>query len=452
MAFASSNGPIDYSSLTQAPDFAASLGEGYQIGAGIRADQMQRQQQQVALQQQAQYKADLQNAFNNPTAQTFAAMTAKYPQQREAFKQSWDMLDKGAQDDQFKAGTSVFAALANGQNDVAKQQLDKHIEAARNSGEDVTDLQNIRRQIDADPKVAQAHIGLVLSSTDPDRWGKIATEMRSDQAAPLQQAKLGAEADSARATANNAATSQDLDNQAKRAGVSNIVSQIGERAQRLGLDQDKLVSDIQAKQAELAQKNGTLDGEAKTLMNGAVVNSTTAYASATQQRDLASRLDSAEARSGIDATGSEAIKRLLGKQDAVTDLRNEYTRIRNSQAVKNLPPGSASDADVALAMQGFPPETANTQTLAKFLRGMAKLNDITATGEAAKADWVNSVGSLGKPKTDINVNGTMVPAGTSYSEFLKQYLPKKVGQTSAQQEQQQIPNRSYMKYATPGAQ
>lgn len=453
MALISSNGPIDYNSLTQAPDFVQSLGEGFQVGNAIKQAQLQSQQQQQALQQQQQYKTDLQQAFSNPTPQAFATLTAKYPQQREAFKQSWDMLDTDQKQTQFSDGTKVFAALQNGQPDVALQQVDRHIQAAQNAGQDVSDLQATKQLIQNDPKSAQAHIGLVLSSIDPDKWGKIATEMRSSQQAPYQQAKLQGESQVAQAQGSNASTAQNLDNQSKQANIAGVYDLIGNRAASLNLDRDKLTSDVQMKLADLNQKNNTLDGEAKTLMNGAVVNSTAANASAQQQRDLAQRLENTSGEyTGFAGTAAEKYKSLTGNQDAISGLRAEYARIRNNQAIKNLPPGSASDADVSMALQGFPPDTANTAQLAQFLRGMAKLNDITAVGEAAKADWVNSVGSLGKPKTDINVGGTLVPAGTSYTDFVKQYVPKKAAQSGATQDQAQIPNRSYMRFATPGAQ
>lgn len=452
MALISGNGPIDYTSLTQAPDFAGSVAEGFQVGNGIREAMLQRQQQQAAIQQQAQYKTDLQDALQNPTAQSFATLTAKYPQQREAFKQSWDMLNQDQKDSQFKAGTGVFAALQNGQPNVATKLLDQHIQAAQNSGEDVTDLQNIRQQIETDPKTAQAHIGLVLSSTDGDRWKKVADELRTTQTAPFALQKAQGEAQTAQAQGANAATSQSLDNDSKRAGLDNLDSQISERASRLNLDKDRLTSEYQAKSAELAQKAGTLDPEARTLVNSSALASVAANQTAANQRDLASRLDAVDPTSGLLAKGAEAYKRISGNQDGITSLRNEYVRIRNSQAVKNLPPGSASDADVAMAMEGFPPETAGTKEIAQFLRGMAKLNDVVATGESAKAEWVNSVGSLSKPKTDINVGGVLVPAGTTYADFAKSYIPNKSVQAGAQQDQAQIPNRSYMKYATPGAQ
>ena len=77
---------------------------------------------------------------------------------------------------------------------------------------------------------------------------------------------------------------------------------------------------------------------------------------------------------GVGGDAREAFNRVFGSQDGITQLRTRYTALRNSQAVKNLPPGVASDRDIALALEGFLPPSANATAMASFLRGMAKMN------------------------------------------------------------------------------
>lgn len=194
-----------------------------------------------------------------------------------------------------------------------------------------------------------------------------------------------------------------------------------------------------------------LGADAKKLINDSTISSVASTQSSDQMRRLASDLEAQGGGYGAFSTANEWLKKQMGNQNAMTNLRQEYTRIRSSQVSKMLPPGAASDRDVALAMQGFPPETADAQTLATFLRGMAKLNNYSAISDNAKAEWVNSVGHLGKPRTDINIDGITVPAGTTFADFAKQYIDRKVNQVGAQQGQQDIGTREYMKYATPGA-
>jgi hypothetical protein len=240
-----------------------------------------------------------------------------------------------------------------------------------------------------------------------------------------------------------------LENSNTRAQIQNIDSQIGERGQRLNLDRDKLTSDTELKLFELNQKATTLTDDARKLVNDNAIASTAAEQSATQLNDLANKLETSGASAGVSAKGTELYKSLTGNQDSISQLRNEYVRLRSTQVSKMLPPGAASDKDVALALSGFPPETADPKTLASFLRGMSRLQQIDAAASSAKAEWVNSVGHLGKPKKDIEINGIQVPAGTTYSDFATRYVTKMGDERVAKQSVESAQGRSYMRHAQP---
>jgi hypothetical protein len=121
--------------------------------------------------------------------------------------------------------------------------------------------------------------------------------------------------------------------------------------------------------------------------------------------------------------------------------------MRMSEAIKSLPPGPATDRDINMALSGFPKETADAQTLSSFLRGMAKLKQIEAVGDNAKAEWVNSVGSLARAKTDINILGVQVPKGSSYIDFQRRYIKDKAKDLGKSQIMENIQTRSYMDFA-----
>lgn len=443
MAMQGLGGPFDYT--VQQPDIAGNIVGGFQAGQQIA---QQQQQQQMA----AQYRTDLTDYLSAPSAQKSAALIAKYPAQREAFKASWDTNSQAQKDNLFNAGTQVYSAIQNGNTNVAKDILDKQISAMKNSGQDATSFEQIRNGIDQDPKGTNAHIGLALASVDPEKWSKIATEFRTEQNAPAVASKLSADAQIAQTNAGNAPIATSLDNQAKTAQIANISSEIGTRAGQLNLDKDKLTSDVQQKLYELNQKAGTLDEGAKTLINNATIASVAADQSAAQKLDLAARIDKEGGGYGAWSNSTDFLKNATGNQNAVSDLRKEYIRLRNNEAIKTLPPGSASDADVSIAMEGFPSPSADAKTLSSFIRGMAKLSQYTAASENAKSEWVNAVGHLGKPKKDIEIDGVQVPAGTTFANFSKNYVGAKVQQRADQQAQQQVPNRSYMRFAQPGGQ
>lgn len=181
-------GPNDYT--IQQPDIGGSLLGGIQAGAALGA-------QQAAKDKQVQYQADLQSYMSNPNAQNAAAFTMKYPEQREAVKQSWDILGKDQQDSQFKSGVQVYNAIQNKRPEIAKGILDTQIEAMKNSGQDATSFEQIRESIDRNPDGTAATIGLTLSALEPDKWGKIMSESRTAAMAPSELSESQAKASKA---------------------------------------------------------------------------------------------------------------------------------------------------------------------------------------------------------------------------------------------------------------
>jgi hypothetical protein len=454
--------PINYITDVQNPFNSVVNGmvQGLQLGGAVQAQQ--EKQRQIEFQKQMQFDLGQLASKPNPTAQDFTQITIKYPQLTEHFKNTWTMLDAGQQQNQLSSATQVYAALHAGKPEIAQKLLDEQSTAYTNAGDEKNARisSTLSQLIQQSPETARTSAGLFLSSIlGPDKFASTFTslggEQRAQEKQPGELAKVNAEGRKATYEANNTPQRLALENNQTAANIRNLDSQIGNRAAQLKLDRDKLQSDVELKLYELNLKGNptyNMDGDAKKLINDSTVASVSADQSAGQILDLAGRLEKEGGGYGAFGTASEWLKKATGNQDSMTQMRNEYTRIRNSQAMKMLPPGSASDKDVAMAMGGFPPETADAKTMASFLRGMAKLNQYTAVAENAKAEWVNSVGHLGKPKTDIVVDGINVPAGSTFTDFARQYMGTKVEQRATQQAQQQIPSRSYMRWAQPGTQ
>lgn len=216
--------PIDYS--IPRPDFAQKFTSGLQMGAGIREVEEGQRKAAEAEQLKAQYAKDLQAALSNPTASSFAALSAKYPSQREAFKQSWELLSKERQDAEFLTGAKAYNALSSGNPDAAKKLIDERILAMDNSGEDSTKLKAMRDALDRDPKMLQGQLGLVLSSIDPERWAKAAAEMRAAQKAPAELTEAQAKAQKAAVDSKFAESSAALDLQKKGWDITKIQEDI----------------------------------------------------------------------------------------------------------------------------------------------------------------------------------------------------------------------------------
>jgi hypothetical protein len=392
---------------------------GLQIGESIRGIRQSRAQAQEAAQLKEQYSADLQEAFNVGTPAAFAKLTAKYPQQREAFKQSYDMLSTDQQNNEFMAGVQAFNAIQSGNVGAAKSLLDTRIEAARNSGMDTSKLETMRQGLDADPKFVQGTLGMTLSLLDPDRWSKM-TETFS------QQVKLPVE-------------------------LREMESVIQNRADVYNLDVDEFVSKQQEKVAELKLKGASgpeLSSNSEKMLNESAAKAVTAEGSANRMLDLANEFERLVPLAGVAGAKAESLKSVFGEQDAETLLRKEYVRLRNQTAIQSLPPGVASDKDIELAMSGYLPEDAKPETVAAFLRGMAKLSDVEAAQNNASAEWISEVGNLGKTRKDIEVGGIKVLKGSTFSDFSRQYVEKFALRQRREREGATAGGRSYMKYAT----
>jgi hypothetical protein len=188
--------PINYlGMMPQQPDIGRSLLSGLQAGSVFREMRQQELAAQQAEQAKQQYAADLQATFANPTPQAFASLSAKYPQQREAFKQSWDMLNKDQQDSEFISGAQAFNALNAGNVEAAKGLLDRRISAMANAGQNPAKLQSMRDALEGgDVKAVQANLGFVLSAVDPDRWDKMTKTAAEQQIRPLKFRQESADA------------------------------------------------------------------------------------------------------------------------------------------------------------------------------------------------------------------------------------------------------------------
>lgn len=441
--------PMNYMIDVKSP-FDIAMG-GIKAANDVTSVMAQRQAMEAQAQQQMQMQSDLAQLAGNPkkTAEDFAAVSIKYPQLSDKLKNSWSMLNDDQKKNKLNAATKVYAALQSGHPEIASQLLAEQAQAWRNAGneEEAKTSDTLAKITTMSPETALTSTGLMLASAmGPEQFSNTFSTLSK---LPSEVRRGSAEAAKSEAEANQTPERLSLESGKSRAEIRNIDSQVNERSQRLGLDRDKLQSEVDMKLYEFGAKERSLDADARKLVNDSVISSVAAGQTAGQMDDLAGRLTSAGGGFGAAAKASEWLKEATGNQDAMTDLRKEYVRLKNSQAIKMLPPGPATDKDIALAMSGFPPETADANTISSFLRGMAKMNNLAATTENAKAEWVNSVGSLGRARRDIEVDGVNVPAGMSFTDFAKGYIQNKTKQNEVKSQQQAVPQRGYMRWATP---
>lgn len=167
-----------------------------------------------------------------------------------------------------------------------------------------------------------------------------------------------------------------------------------------GAAQDRKLRERSIALAEQAEKRQSeqMTAGAQKVMFEAEDRAESSRRQASSMLTLADDVERAAMGGGYKAGFTEFMKAALGTQDDVTEFRRRFNAIRMGEALKNLPPGPATDRDVQLAMKGVPREDAPADQIASFLRGAAKVAEIDAEYNRFKAEY------MGQTKTGIGFN------------------------------------------------
>lgn len=447
--------PFNYMLSATDPTDAVTSGlqQGVQLASMMeRADLLAAQRRQTdlenaALRAKAQMLADQQAAvkafYETPsekrTAADYERLTATLPkEQADNIRAGFEAKTKEQQKQEFLFGGQVFAALRNKDTGTASQMLIQKADAFEAAG-DKAQAQAYRNAADMSliaPDQAELFVGTTLSALPGgkefiENVGKQQAQVFEAQLQPSKLTKSEADAQRSKfeatikgVEAQFAPDVQRAELNVKKASASNMYSQISDRAARLGLDREKFADEsarawanIGLDQAKLSQ----LPSDIRKEVDGYVVKAGEAATDASRMRELADRFKTTVKDKGLSASMSEFLANQLGRQDAVSDIRAEYTRMRNTQVLKNLPPGPASDKDIAFASKGFPSETADPQQVASFLTGFAKIRELEAKQNEARAAWTSRYRGLGDATSDTEIRGVPVRAGETFNDFVKRY-------------------------------
>lgn len=451
--------PIDYAIDVQTP-FQAAL-QGYQGGAAIRNDQQQQQQlqqQQAAQQQQQKLLQSLSDP--NATANDYARVMSLIPAVAEPLQKAWSLRNEAQQQQHLSDLSQWGYAIKTGHPEIASDAM-RALADAMDSKSGIPSPQSkalrINAQIvDEHPEFAAGKIqAMLIAHPDgkklADTLAALGGEQRAQDMAPDAARKAKAEADIKEAEGAVAPQKNQQGLQSDLWNVANIKSQIEERAARMGFDINKFTTDTQLKLTEMNQKFGQLPEDARKIVNESTLTAASSEQAVQQYQELAGKIDTLGGRWGAGGSSSagEWLSRVWGNEDAVSVLKREYTRIASQGVIKLLPPGPASDKDIANAKEGIPNANASTTAVASYLRGMAKLSAYDAVINNAKAEWAGVVQHLGRARNDIVIDGTKVPAGTTFNEFARTYLANKA---EALNSAATVSNRGYMRFATPSNQ
>jgi hypothetical protein len=95
----------------------------------------------------------------------------------------------------------------------------------------------------------------------------------------------------------------------------------------------------------------------------------------------------------------------LGMRDEEEFLRTAYTREKNTEIINSLPPGVASDTDIAIFSKGFPPEDATMQEIYSYMQSARNINYLTADRSRLLESHIQSQVDNGRTATTVGFTG-----------------------------------------------
>lgn len=185
-------------------------------------------------------------------------------------------------------------------------------------------------------------------------------------------------------------------NQLQRAGITN-----GTADQKNWAEYQRLLKVDREAARQFGIGAGFVSGEGQKLSDYVTKQIDTASGEAAQAdmdsgryATLAQQLRKAKMYGGLKSSINEYIKELSGGQDDLTSLRKNVLQIVNSEAIKNLPPGPATDKDIELARQPFPSDKASPEYMANWLEAISRLNQKKAEYASFRAEFMSKNGSV----------------------------------------------------------
>lgn len=417
--------PINYSQGFQNP--MDSFTGAFKVGGATLQQQtaadaaaLARQQAEAEAKRQADIAARLKELSTNPSYDGYMQLSLMLDKDRGKLVQDAANSMKTEQKNAaLTENMQIFSALDNGRADIAADLLRRQAEAARAAKNDAgakyaetlaTMVESGEEGVDSVKTMFGTETAVFPGGKDAmETYFKLKAEQRAQQEHPTLMAQKQAELDKAKTDAERLAIEVKYTDRLQQANLDKLAAETA----KLNAEAFKL-------KLEGERPKGTeIDESARKLLNEATNAVLQADLVGSQVSNLSRAFDALKPPSGWGAKGAESLKKVLGGEDKFTQLKQEYVKLRNTEALRNLPPGPASDKDIEIALKAFPDDNANPELISSFLKGMAKLQKYSSDVNKAKAEWVNQNGSLGPAQMDFTAGGSPVKKGMPFWDFAK---------------------------------
>lgn len=378
-------------------------------------------QQEKQAQRQKEFQQAYANAYASGDRGALRQLATQYPDQIESVRKGMGFIDE---DQRNSIGTlAAGARLASSSPEAMQSWLQNNAKELTRVGVDPNSVAQMYQQNPSGFGEFVDHLGMAalgpidyfnvqdkMAGREIDR-GRLAETIRSNQAGEALQAR-----------------GQNLSYQSAMTG-HNIA------AQRLALDQQEFgfkMQQAQEKAQQLISEAPKLSVNMEKGIETAVNNATASSNSANSMSALAQQFRAEKPTTGLFGNAQNMFAKLTGSDTTLRDLRIRQNALVNSQVLKFLPPGPATDKDVEIVRQGAPTDMDNPETVARWLDAMANLERRNAQFNEFKAEWMSANGNPGQSRNGGQILGLDVKKGESLGSAVKRYMSMNTDTAPAQ--------------------
>ncbi|WMP77564.1 phage DNA ejection protein [Salmonella enterica subsp. enterica] len=381
---------------------------------------------QAAKQQEADaaFQKEYAAAIQSGDRQQVRDLMTKYPGQLEKIQSGMKWADEDQRDEigNLAAGGQIASMMGG---DAFSKWIGNNATRLSNQG---VDPQQLLSMYQKDPQATSQLIG---------QYGQFA--LGHEKYWDLQDKMVGRQQEQQRINEtirNNDMTNarairgQDLSYQSAMTGH-------GLAAERLALDKQKFgfeVQQAQKKAEELINAAPKLSVNMEKAIEKSAGDAAASRNAADSMTTLADTLEKEKPTPGLFGNAENMFSKLTGQDNYLRDMRIRFNQLANAQATKLLPPGPASDKDIEFARKGIPSETDNPMVMARWLRGMAKMESNNAKFNEFRSEWMSANGSPGQSDRNRNIMGMDVKKGESLNSAAKRFLSSSYGDSQPQQQ------------------
>lgn len=398
-------GPIDYSS-----GGLSGLEQGFKFGLGLRQIEQEQQAQEEQKAAQQKFGTDLMKAWESGDEKSLVDLVAANPGQMNTIKGLIGLKDDVRNRAVGGMATSLASALEAGNTNGAANIIASNADLLSSMGQDPASL--IRRLQEDPESLRREADSYRLMTMTPDQVMDYRQKLE-DQA--INRDRIQAQL-----------RGQDIQMRGQNMTASTA-------AQRLAFDQGKFGIEMQQaaqKAEELKSSAPKLSVNMEKALDSAVGDAATSRSSAASMEELATRWATEKPTAGMFGSAQSTWNKMTGSDTGLRDLRIRTSQFLNSQALKYLPPGPATDRDVELAREGVPTNMDDPTLISNWLKAQARNEKRAAAYNDFRAEWISANGNPGQARAGGNISGLDVKQGEAFASAAKRYMQQAESQVS----------------------